>query len=249
MKEYSSKKIHDISHNIRNYTIFNTQGHTAKDLFANNCTNICQDISAFAQNEYKRKFGVSIKTLSIWSTEPNENDVLNTPVATLCRSGDNARKRLEDDKARGDRSVLVKDNTAFERILLGNKTHDGIIDTTFACSNLPMLNRIWKITKQPLYVNPREDYIKVYKSTIVVPIRVYKDNMSVFKNSECYNNYKTYGFLCIDSPKTMSKAEKDELLEYMCSFADSLCVLFNVFFKNDSLIPYKKTKANTNSEV
>ena len=181
----------------------------------------------------KKDVSVSIKLLKPWQTEPNSDVVLNTEVCTLCAVGDN-NPNLENDKKN------VSEYTAFMDILLCKKNKRNETKTTFACSNLQMLKIAWDIMDYEPYKGSSEEY----KSIVVVPIRVHKDVIKA-NDDEFYKGYKTYGFICIDCKKTFSKLSKKELVEFVCAFADNLCVYFNSSYKMDFYEKFSNAKIVT----
>lgn len=232
-KKRASKSLHNFNHYLRNYIadIIEDEKNSHK-IFKNNCKDLCDDVHKFIETEYKKDVGITIKLLKPWDKEPKENDVLNTELCSLCRCGNKDRERTENEIINTDKPEKVSENTAFFSILLGKDESNGITKTTFACSNLLMLDKIWKINKKGEYRNPHENYIGVYRSTVVVPIRINKLS-GKFKDSECYKNYKIYGFLCIDCEETFSRAAKEEMVEFVCNFADGLAALFYSKYKNN----------------
>lgn len=239
-KEKASKSIHDLSHQLRDVFIKRKpeEDYTGQ-IFISDCSDFCKNIVNFALNEYNKDVGVSIKLVEPWNLEQDEESILKKELLTLCRAGKCSNQRLENDK--NTPMEHIRDNTAFKNIILCNESTNGYVDTTFACSNLHMLSIIWAISRHSPYENSHKDYLKIYSSTIVVPIRVYNTD-GFFDDNECYKGYKTFGFLCIDSKDTLSRTVKEELLQFSCAFADIICMFFMKVYTSEKFKECKKTK-------
>lgn len=205
------------------------------------CTKLCEDISSFIKAKTGKDFSVCIKMIN------------SDAVVTLSRSGKDMRTRNELDEIRQNNNspVLIKDNTAFSSILNENAFTGQ--KAVFACSNLYMLKILGRFNKNKIYKNSTPNFLKYYKSTIVVPIRI-SNKYNVFNHNHYKkNNNIVIGFLCIDYKKPISKALKNELVGYIKGFGDSLFILFKQIVEFDEQIkkdelknqtPKKNTKSN-----
>ena len=224
LKKGASVNIHNFAHKLRNLIIENTTSTVICDNneFKSECESLCQEIYDYIKNDYKKESTVTIKLLKPWTDKADEDDILNTEVYDLCCAGIGYRANMVNNISK------VSDYTAFSDILLCRRNSLGVIKTTFACSNLVMLKKTWKIMDKEEYKGTPHHY----KSTVIVPIRV-ASNSSDIPKDECYKGYKTYGFICVDCKKTCSKDTKEKMVDYICSFADYLCVYFaNAYDKN-----------------
>lgn len=208
------------------------------------CSDLCNYIVCFLHNKLGKDFSVCIKMIDERSINP-DTPVDDVRVYTFCRAGKERESREQREKnliapATDHLYVRVGDNTDFLSILSTEGEYKNT--NAFACSNLRMVNRINKILKKPEYQNTTEQYWKYYKSTVVVPIRI--ESQYLQKNASG-DFYQTVAFLCVDHKKTISKAVKDELAEYINGFADAFYTLFHEISIIDRAIAMQESLKQT----
>ena len=233
----SSINIHNFAHILRNFVLENTSSKMICNAYEFRTKNklLCEEICEFIKKEYgKKDVSVSIKLVQPWGEQQDEESILKKDVRTLCCAGSNYNPNTKNKKEK------VSDYTAFEDILLRRNNFKDIEKTTFVCSNLSMARRVWRIMDKAQYKGCSGDC----KSTVVVPIRVNLDSIKI-EEKECYKGYKTYGFICIECKKTYSKATIGKIADYVCSFADYLCVYFSNAYKQNFFDEYSKSETIT----
>ncbi len=245
----TAEKFHKIQHHIRNEA-FDMRRKNGATTFSSNvedfygnvqniCTGLCEKIHSFIKHKTNKDCSICIKLIKTSkhrNSSNNKADELYT--FTLCRVGkdtdkrkDNAIDQFGEFENEQDILVPVSGNTAFSEIL--KNSYNKNTPTIFACSNLLMYSNIRKIFRRSPYLNPNKNFLKHYKSTIVVPIRI---NNKYLPETSRQEKYKIIGFLCLDYKRPMSGKLKNELSGYLKGFADSLFSLFYEIKKHDKKI-------------
>ena len=235
----SGENFHRFLNDVRNET-FKTKDLNSSNPPANHeefytsmqskINSACEKIHEFLEYKTKKDFAICIKFLK----NIEQNDAIEKYTYTVCRYGNDKEKRIKNarllSKTEIDEDNIlqpVKNNTAFEDILNGDKDY-------FTASNLFMIKLLGKITKDRKYKNPNQHFWKYYLSTIVVPIRIHKKFLPNLDSD--YDVYSTIGFLCIDYRWPISKALKEEVTEYIKGFADAFFVYTYEIKNRDEII-------------
>ena len=131
----------------------------------------CERICEFLKLKYNKDFSVCIKMID--GDGENTTDV---NVYTLCRAGVAKESRSRYDNTHNEANqnedhvfIRVSENSDFESLLSNSEENE--TTSVFACSNLVMLNILSKIFPI-VYKNSTPNFLKYYKSTVVVPIRI-----------------------------------------------------------------------------
>ena len=218
-----AKKTHGHFHRFRD--IIESTGSynsVSKDYVKQVAVSICDSLAFFYSTlleKYLDKYSVSVCIKLIDPNTMSEEDTDKWLLETLARSVSTEQSRNNMDKNK----VLVSDNSDFGIIL-----SDKYDCPYFACPNLEDIHEIFRKNYNLEYRNSRVNFIKHYRSTIVMPIKIDAKNLSSEQNkiSSTTNQSLYFGFLCIDSYKTFTtKNEKkafDAAVEYAKGFADSL---------------------------
>ena len=226
------ESLHDFYHQARNSVFiirkYNEQ-HSFYDIdgyygaIKKECKELCKLINQFFQEKYNKNFAVCIKMIDILSSR-NSKSTKEMSVITLCRDGYKHIKRGENDNS--SNLIPVKGNTDYEIILSNYKNNKKA--TTFTSNNLLMLKILGTFDHKKAYNNTTKDFLKRYKSTSVVPIRIEKNIIppSATKHMNIVDSYQTVAFLCVDYKKPISNALAKEITEYLKGFGD---ILYNVF--------------------
>lgn len=157
----------------------------------------------------------TIKYFDTGSPDPHLfNDKLE--VITLCRSHNQPKARIDNDKA----SKIVG-NTDFLNIVKDSKPH-------FYATDLRRHSTHIKKTTGLPYQNSNPNWSDQYLATIVVPIRIRRKFVETDYNGE---GFDILGFLCVDS-KSTSTFRNDDIDHYVNlvkSYADCLYKFFDRF--------------------
>ena len=208
-----SKKLHEFFHNLRN-------DYLKSSYDSNDIQNSVNNISSFIEKLSVHKFNVCIKTFNFneEKTYTDHREIEELEMKTLARAGeDNVERNKTNSQIH-----KVKENTDYRSILFDEKCN------IYACSNLRMLSIESKLLSPVQeYENSDKHYLKKYVTTLVIPIRIYKDYFSNFNSTNkgvLYNNYLTIGFLCVDCKKPISGALCKELTGFLMAISDALFV-------------------------
>jgi len=203
-KAYGSviQHIHAINHEYRDvlYEMFsNSKAFESKDLLGferKTLTLVCQNIRDIFQELIHRKCVVSLKLITLNKDGKKE-------CQTYVRSDGAERDKVNPKSFK----IGINMNTAFDKAL-------EIKHNFGECSHFFSAN----IEKEKDYVNERgkDSWRKMYKSTIVVPVRALKigDNYQVADRDEI-------GFLTVDTLFT-NKLNGNDHVHLMASFADQI---------------------------
>lgn len=173
----------------------------------------------------KCSFGVcikEIKALDVFDDDPN-----NWSTQTIARACENYTERVDKDEI----SQKISDNTSFFEILNPKQKNYGI---AWVSRNLEELKQNYeKCGKE--YRNPDSNYLKYYKSTIVIPIKQKKQYVSKvvkdFGKDKSKGNDHYLAFLCIDSLRTFSDDE-EQLVTTLTLFASIFAQLLYPFLED-----------------
>ena len=191
----------------------------------------CTTISDYLTAKYGKDFRICIKMIDIPSSTTTTS-INEMKVYTLARRNEDLDKEQPNDEP-----VRVEKDTSYMKILTeGYKS--------FACTNLIFYSLFCKLIKRNPYLPPLKTFIKRYKSTVVVPIRIESDCLpdSHRFGTTKFSCFQVFGFLCLDYKHIMSKKLAKELSLDLRGFADGLYMFFDeVLIKNMEL--YSKETA------
>ncbi len=237
-----SKLFHRFFHKLRDERFSITQ-ITQNDLTQYNglvktfSEEFCTIISDYLKAKYGKDFRVCIKMIDIGSSSTTTS-VNEMTVYTLARRNDD----LHHDQP-NDGHVRVSEDTSYSRILAsGDK--GGL--KYFACRNLIMYT-FFCLIKGNHYLPPLKSFIKRYKSTVVVPIRIDSKNLSDNHKygTRKFIGFQVFGFLCLDYKHIMSKKLTTDLSLELRAFADALYLFFDeVLTHNNTVITNSASKNN-----
>lgn len=221
--------MHNYYHNLRDYTssVYSTEELTIKDV-KESCKNICGYIAEI----YKSIFGsclednnISVCIKLIKTESMFDEDYMNWEMETIARNTATAQGRLNDD----NKTVKIADNTVFQ-IIISDKYNDDL----FSFADMRKIKEDFLQTYKIEYKNSRgDDFIRYYRSTIVVPVKIDCTHISKKFAAQLKKKNDTHlilGFLCIDSMKVFETPYEKELFSlgvgYAKSIADSLYLFF-----------------------
>lgn len=191
--------------------------------------NICGGIEAIFKTIWKNeKISVCIKKIVV---EDNMNCDFHTwRVETIARSFSTKQSRNKNNK----RPVLITENSDF--LVIVSPDYE---DTVFSCMDMTKVKQQFLNIYKIEYRNSTPDFLKYYKSTIVVPIRIQVDKMNpeFIKPWMKSIDYHLIGFLCIDTEGIFSGSETqfDTGIEVAKALADSLYKLFEPSIPNSRI--------------
>lgn len=204
-KEYYEKQVNtfyfleDIFEEIyKKKSIIHNSCKDEDNLFVSSIENICGMIQNNIKTIFNLDFNVCFKSICVDSVI--SSDIDNWETQTIARSAKaNYLRRIQDNS----RQKLMN-NTSFSSIVMKKDS------TSWASYNLPEL--VKNMEKNGFdYKNPNENYVKFYKSTIVVPVRgdvsrIPSEIKSALIQKEKLS-YHYLGFLCIDSKEVFSNED------------------------------------------
>ena len=222
----AAEKMHTHFHRFRNIVeSTGTRDTVTREYVKQAATQICDALSAFFSallRDYLDKNQVSVCIKLIDPQTMNEEDTEHWLLETLARSVSTNQARSNMDRNK----VLVSDNSDFSVILSND------FDCPyFACPDMRDIEDFFIKNFKKEYRNSRSNYIKHYKSTIVMPIKIDGQNVSreiKEKDPTITERSVYFGFLCIDSLKVFSTTQEvkafETAVEYAKGFADSLFI-------------------------
>ena len=212
------KYLHKFEHNIRDDMGFGDEEISNRDFFINLCKSICNDTqSVIASLLDDDKVSVSIK--KIITDEFVDTNYLEWQVETIARCSKSDPKRDRDSSPK-----YISENSYLEIIVSPD-----YVDTVFVSQNLINITTDFIKFYNKQYTNSTKNYLKYYKSTIVVPIRIEASKIGAELAGTLPNNLQYYviGFLCIDSLKTYDDSQLFYAAEeFSKTIADSIYKLF-----------------------
>lgn len=224
-----STVMHKYYHNLRNsISSMNQSEILSYNDIKEKCQNICDFLTEFYNTLFRNILEDNnicvciklIKTDSIFDENFN-----NWEMETIARSASTVQSRAKIDR----KPVMVSSNSDFI-VILSNEYKDEL----FSFSDMRNIQEDFFHTYNCAYQNSRgEDFLKYYRSTIVVPIKIdgrYASNKFKNYNKDIDDKDLVLGFLCIDSMKVFETETEKNLfsigIEYTKSFGDSLYLFF-----------------------
>lgn len=226
------ESLHNFYHQARDsaFTIrkYNAQ-HSFQDIdgyygaIKKECQELCKLINQFLQEKFNKNFAVCIKMIDIPSSR-NSRSTKEMNVITLCRDGYKHVSRGTNDN--NNKYIPIRGNTDYETILSNYGRNKNT--TTFTSNNLLRLKILGTFDHKKAYNNTTKDFLKKYKSTSVVPIRIDKSIIppNATKHMNIVDSYQTVAFLCVDYRRPILNTTAKEITEYLKGFGD---ILYNVF--------------------
>lgn len=208
-----------------------------KNTFSTSCKNISNEIEKVFSTLWDDS-EVSVCFKKIVVNDIND-DVINWETQTIARSTNTKRERKLCDSI----NHRIFDNKDFY-VIASSKFPDYV----FSSPNLENIKKDFPSQFGIEYENSTTDYIKHYRSTIVVPIRIVFDKAhKVIRNLHHSKkpSHNIIGFLCIDSMKTFDN-DLDIFkagTELAVAFGDAL---YDLFEKNYVLSLPPTTAPTTN---
>lgn len=214
--------MHQIYHQLRNYKnqiLYRDIQSLDEDYLGKICESLCNQIAQYFKTFFSADFCVCIKLID---TDTIDNtDFGNWRLKTIARDSNSPVERAALDatecyiKNKSDYYVIVSPKYA---------------DNFFASKNLTNIEKEFLLKYKIEFKTNRKDYLKFYKSSMVLPIRIETKYVSKHLNMDHNSTHHILGFLCIDSKKTFD-SDKDSFLfdagiEAAKSYADSLYHLF-----------------------
>lgn len=198
-------KIHKFYHKLRDYsTNSNMNNYSNINELKKSCDILCASISEIMEQVFKRV--LEDNTISTCVKIVNSDSLLdssyeNWMIETFGRSPSTNPERTSHDNEK----VSLKDNTDFLAIVM-NK------DKFMCFYDMSDIYETFRNNYDLEYRNSRgKDFIKYYKSCIIVPIEIDGNQVSdEIKNSipGIKNKKLILGFLCIDSMKVFNTEEE-----------------------------------------
>lgn len=211
-----SEEIHKFFHNIRDNLCSISFNCDNSNYLEQILRNACSDIEAIFNKLWKnQKVSVCIK--HIITEKQMDKDFRQWKIETIARSSSTRQSRNKNNK----KPVLITDNSDFMIIISPD-----FEDSVFSCMDLTKVKKEFQETYNEVYRNSTKDFLKYYKSTIVVPIRVQVDKMNPQLRESWIENidYHLIGFLCIDTEDVFSGyvSQFDSGIELAKALADIL---------------------------
>jgi len=237
--------LHKIFHSVRDCTSQIKRKKVDKEFLEASSKNICDAISELFQTIFNEQAAVCIKLTNTNSI--SNKDIDQWKLETIARSN----STNPDRSAYDSKDCYVKDNSDFYIIV-----SDSYKDNLFASQNLQNINDTFREVYHMEYRNSRTlengtDYLEYYHSTIVVPIRIKRCNVSKILAMPEGIDYHILGFLCIDSMSEFDK-NKTELfnsgIEIAKSLADSLYHLYESYLIREIEEKSANSKLKTEEE-
>ena len=238
--------MHNYYHNLRDYTssVYSTEKLTIKDV-KESCKNICGYISEI----YKSIFGsilgdnnISVCIKLIKTESMFDENYMNWEMETIARNTATVQGRLRDD----DKTVKIADNTDFQIII-----SDEYNDDLFSFADMTNIKDDFLQTYRIEYKNSRgNDFIKYYRSTIVVPVKIDCTHISKkFAAQLKKKDEKSFilGFLCIDSMKVFKTLYEKNRFSLGVSYSKSIADSLYLFFENKSCLSKYKYPSSHSS--
>lgn len=232
----TSEGLHKFMHTFRDVDIFVKNNNITKEHFQALTAKICECIENFYNDLLETSTSVCLKLIS--SESSFDSNISNWQIETLARSAGTDPNRLKND----NEVTTIDKNTDFKIIVSEEEKFKN--EDFFVSSNLYNIDNKLFEEFNIKYENSHQNYLRYYKSTIVVPIRAEIKNTPPELTTNKTNMYHILGFLCIDSNETFndtvsSKRKKFLLgITYAKVFGDSLYILLNKY--------YSKTNSNSN---
>lgn len=240
--------MHNYYHNLRDYTssVYSTEELTIKDV-KESCKNICGYIAEI----YKSIFGsilgdnnISVCIKLIKTESMFDEDYMTWEMETIARNTATVQGRLKDD----DKTVKIADNTDFQIII-----SDEYNDDLFSFADMRNIKDDFLQTYKLEYKNSRgNDFIKYYRSTIVVPVKIDCTHISKkFATRLKKKDEKSFilGFLCIDSMKVFETLYEKNLFSLGVSYSKSIADSLYLFFEKVLLCNMEHDKIVNNRNV
>ena len=222
MFDGSTDNVHKYCHSMRDRTCEIGNAEIASsNMLETTCINICNDVERVLQSIWKNhKISVCIKQLD--DSSCNESDFKKWKLITIARSGGSKTNRNENNSI----PVTIGDNSDFE-VIVSPEFQDSI----FACKDLTQIDKEFFEKYKKEYRNSTKNYIDLYKSTIVAPIRVQASKASKkINNARIGGNYHLVGFLCVDTAEIFT--EDDILFSMGINYTKSFADILYTFFEN-----------------
>lgn len=248
-----AETMHNYYHNLRDYTssVYSTEELTIKDV-RESCKNICGYIAEIYKSIFSSCLGdnnISVCIKLIKTESMFDEDYMNWEMETIARNTATVQERLNDD----NKIVKIADNTDFQ-IIISDKYNDDL----FSFADMRNIKEDFLQTYKIEYKNSRgNDFIKYYRSTIVIPVKI--DCTHISKRFAAQLQKKdekslVLGFLCIDSMKVFETLYEKDLftlgVSYSKSIADSLYLFFEkvllCHIEHDRMVSNRKAGGRNN---
>lgn len=239
--------MHNYYHNLRDYTssVYSTEELTIKDV-KESCKNICGYIGEI----YKTIFGsclednnISVCIKLIKTESMFDENYMNWEMETIARNAATVQGRFKNDK----KTVKIANNSDFQ-IIISDKYNDDL----FSSADMRNIKNDFLQTHKIEYKNSRVDFIKYYRSTIVVPVKIDCTHISKkFAVQLKKKDEKSFilGFLCIDSMKVFETLYEKELFSLGVSYSRSIADSLYLFFEKVLLCHLEHDKIVNNHKV
>ncbi len=219
-------KIHDHYHNLRNYIVATEpSAKESQEHVKLVSQEICNTLVEFYRSlflNYLGGYNVSVCIKLLNTEDLSEENYNQWRLETLSRSTSTKQERRRIDK----KEIKVSENSDFQIIL-----SDKFENTVFACPDMKKIKSEFVDSYNMIYENSRKDFLKYYRSAIVVPIKIDGENASrrFLEEFPSLSDKKiVLGFLCIDSLKPFISEREEKIfnigVEFATGFADSLYV-------------------------
>lgn len=249
-RDYSQKhhkvalRLHGYFHNLRDYSssIYSVKTLTLEDV-VDKCRNICDYIAEFYRALLGNCLGddaVSVCIKLIKTESIFDEFYTNWEMETIARSTTTIQQRNNIDK----NPVKISENSDFQ-IIISRKYQDEL----FSFSDMRNIDEDFLLTYQIPYRNSRgEDFIKYYRSTIVVPIKIDGKHASQEVKIRIKNVSEKsliLGFLCIDSMKVFETEHEKKMFSLSVEYAKTLGDSLYLFFEKILLCCLENDKINS----
>lgn len=192
-----SEEIHKYFHNMRDCLCgISFEGDDNSNYLEQILRNACSDIETIFSKLWKNE-KVSVCVKRIVTEKQMDQDFAKWKIETIARSASTKQSRNKNNR----NPVLITDNSDFMIIISPD-----FEDSVFSCMDLTKVKQEFQETYNEVYKNSTKDFLKYYKSTIVVPIRIQVDKMNCKIRDSWVDgiNYHLVGFLCIDTEDVFS---------------------------------------------
>lgn len=177
------------------------------------------ELAALFEEITEKRVHACIKILT--GTENKIFDYADIEVTTFARSSNSGSTRSDRD-AKTDIKHLIKQNTDFDQIVGDNRSN---LQSYMWIPDIPKLAKELSESGSE-YKNTNTDWMKHYRSTIIVPIRM--ELKKVCAQNEGHT-YHIIGFLCVDSMSTKAFLKKQVAfyVKLLGGYADHIYMVFN----------------------
>lgn len=230
--------LHDVRNRVGSFHVSESSNDLSITLLTEVMKKDCEEALNGLCNIYKTLSGQNVSAcIKLVNNDNNDNN--KRYVVTFARSTNTNPLRKANDEIRT--KDYITENTDFNIIINENKAY------FYQQDLIKYKNELEKRGKH--YLNTTPHWEKLYRSTIVAPIRlsktrVHSHNLESASNSSQDNTaYLIKGFLCVDSMSTDIFVNSEE--KYYCHILKSYAAIFYTFFSIYSELLKKAVDSNS----